>query len=65
MPLTRQDQQYQFAYEMMNEGEKALVDTAYKTVAELLREWGIHPAADDRAESLVASIARYVLESRE
>jgi ribosome assembly protein YihI (activator of Der GTPase) len=64
MPLTHQDKSYVFAYEMMNKGEQALVDTAFKAVAELMREWGIAPAADDRAEALVGAIARFVNESR-
>ena len=64
MPLTQQDKSYHFAYEMMNDGEKALVDSSFKAVAELMREWGIVPAADDRAEALIGAIARFVNESQ-
>lgn len=64
MPLTHQDKSYFFAYEMMNDGEKALVDTAFRAVADLVREWGIVAPADDRAGALQAAIARYVNEAK-
>lgn len=65
MPLTRQDEEYFFAYEMMNKGEKALVDSAVKEIADLMREWSMAPATDERAQALTAAIARFVNESRE
>jgi hypothetical protein len=65
MPPTQQDKSYHFAYEMMNDGEKALVDTSFRAIADLMREWGLTPPADDRAEALIGAIARFVNESRE
>lgn len=65
MPLTRQDQEYLFAYEMMNKGEQALTDSAIKSVTELMRGWGIEPATGESAQALTAALARFVNESRE
>jgi hypothetical protein len=64
MPLTHQDKSYHFAYEMMNDGEKALVDSSFRAVADLMREWGLTPPADDRAEALIGAIARFVNEAK-
>lgn len=65
MPLTHQDKSYVFAYEMMNKGEQALVDTALKAVGELMRNWGIPPATGESVEALTGALARFVNESRE
>jgi hypothetical protein len=65
MPLTHQDRSWFFAYEMMSKGEQALVVSGFREFTNLMREWGLTPAADDRAGSLQAALARFVIESRE
>lgn len=51
-------------YEGMGAGDRALVDTMCRDAQAVMKAWGLVPAQDDRAEALVAALARYVVESR-
>ena len=63
--LTRDDKQWHVIYEdVLTDIERAAVDDAYKAATFELRHAGLTLSGDDRAESLVAALTRYIVESR-
>jgi hypothetical protein len=61
--MTEQDKYYHFEYETMTAARQKQVDAAFKSLMKSLKESSLVCAKDDRAESLVAAIARYVIAS--
>lgn len=61
--LTEQDRKFHTLYESMPADQQAAVNDAFRAAADSLRAAGIRAPMDDRAESVVAALARYVAES--
>jgi hypothetical protein len=61
--FTEQDKYYHFEYESMSSDARKNIDSAYKAARNSLRDSGLKTSNDDRAEALVAAIARYVMAS--
>lgn len=62
--LTQQDRTWNTAYEFMNVGEKALVDSMYRAACGLMREWGVTPDLGTPSCALLGALARFVVVSR-
>lgn len=64
MSLSEQDRFYHsMVYELADPKVKAAIDAAYNAARAELLKAGLPCANDDRAESLVAQITRYVSDS--
>lgn len=64
MPMTQQDREWHKKFERLPSGIKQTIDEAFNTlVKEIKRYEGLVCANDDRAEQVIASLGRYVVES--
>ena len=52
-------------YEVAEDPAKAAIDRAFYAARRALEQAGVDCAVDDRADSLVAAIARYTVESED
>jgi hypothetical protein len=64
MSLNGHDRAWHDRYVALPPPEKFFIDEAFRTLTKGMREEGIRPANDDRAEALIAAITRFVIESR-
>ena len=64
MSLTKDDKHWHKVYESLDEETIETIHDAFDSVVFDLRIGGITGAMDDRAEILIAAIARYVVESK-
>lgn len=63
MAMTDQDREWFRAYEKLGDDDAEFVGHAVDRVRKAMKGVGVEPANDDRVESLVAAITRYLIES--
>jgi len=64
MSMTREAFHWHDVYETLNDGQKLVIDEAYKAVVDSIKlgSYKLQACGDDRAEELVAAIMKYVVE---
>ena len=65
MTLSANTRKWHEVYESLEGDQKDAVDEVFQDVSEILRLNGLKTAMDDRAETLVAAITQYVVESQQ
>lgn len=63
--MTEQDKHWHKKYEEMSDKDKFKVDDLYTDIEASLCSEGYTVKGDDRAEQLVAALARYIITSKE